>query len=157
MPGLNKAETAVKYGIDQIQLWRRGYDVRPPEITWDDPRYPRHTPAYQGVSETALPRSESLKETENRFLRYWQKNIIPELQNGKNILIVAHGNTLRALIKNLNKLNETEAMKLNIPTGVPLIYELSKDIKPIRHYYLGDQEKINQAIHTVTEQTKGQL
>lgn len=109
------------------------------------------------LSETELPRCESLKDTENRFLYYWHNNIIPELKNGKNVLIVAHGNTLRALIKYLDRLNEAEVMKLNIPTGVPLIYELSEDIKPIRSYYLGDQEKIEQAILAVAEQTRGKL
>jgi 2,3-bisphosphoglycerate-dependent phosphoglycerate mutase len=157
LQGLNKTETVAKYGVDQVQQWRRGYDVRPPEISRDDPRYPGHDPAYQGLSETELPRSESLKDTEIRFVQYWQDNIIPNLQKGENVLIVAHGNTLRALIKYLDKLDETEVINLNIPTGVPLIYELSKNIKPIRHYYLGDQEKIDRAIRVVAEQTKGQL
>lgn len=154
LQGLNKAETVAKYGAAQVMHWRRGYDVRPPEISRDDPRYPGHDPAYQGMSEAELPLGESLKDTEHRFLQYWNNNIIPELRMGRNVLIVAHGNTLRSLVKYLDELNEAEVLDLNIPTGVPLVYELLQDLKPIRHYYLGDPEMVNQAIRSVAAQTK---
>ena len=154
LQGLNKAEIVAKYGETQVHLWRRGYGLKPPALTEDDPRYPGHDPIYRVLTKEQLPRSESLKDTADRFLPFWQKVIVPKLKSEKNVIIAAHGNSLRALVKHLDSINETEVTNLNIPTGIPLIYELTDDLQPVRHFYLGDQEKINQAIHSVANQTK---
>ncbi len=154
LQGLNKAETAEKYGEEQVLLWRRSYDVPPPALTKDDERYPGHDPRYADLSEDELPLTESLKETVARFVPYWENEIVPTVKAGKRVIIAAHGNSLRALVKYLDNVSEEEIVKLNIPTGVPLVYELDDDLKPIKHYYLGDQEKIQAAINAVANQTK---
>ncbi len=136
LQGLNKAETAKKYGEEQVHIWRRSYDVRPPALTKDDPRYPGNDPMYAELSEAELPLTECLKDTVERFLPYWDEEIRPQIEGGKNVLIVAHGNTLRALVKYLDNVSDAEIPELNIPTGVPLVYELDDSLKPLRHYYL---------------------
>ncbi len=154
LQGLNKAETAEKYGDEQVLLWRRSYDVPPPALTKDDERYPGHDPRYAELSEDELPLTESLKDTVARFVPYWEGEIAPMIKSGKRVIIAAHGNSLRSLVKYLDNVSEEEIVKLNIPTGVPLVYELDDDLKPIKHYYLGDQEKIQAAINAVANQTK---
>ncbi|MBD3328287.1 2,3-diphosphoglycerate-dependent phosphoglycerate mutase [Candidatus Peregrinibacteria bacterium] len=155
LQGLNKAETAKKEGEDVVHMWRRSYDVRPPELTKDDPRYPGHDPRYKDLSDDELPLAECLKDTVERFLPYWNEEIVPSLKAGKKIIISAHGNSLRALVKYLDKISDEDIPGLNIPTGVPLVYELADDLTPIKHYYLGDQEEIEAAAEKVANQAKG--
>jgi 2,3-bisphosphoglycerate-dependent phosphoglycerate mutase len=154
LQGLNKAETAAKYGEEQVLIWRRSYDVRPPPLERTDVRYPGSDPRYKNLKESDVPVCESLKDTMNRFLPYWHEELAPAISSGKRVLISAHGNSLRALIKHLDKMSETEIVKLNIPTGIPLVYELEGDLAPIRHYYLGDEEKIRKATESVAKQGK---
>jgi len=154
LQGLNKAETAKEYGEKQVFLWRRSYDVRPPALTEDDERYPGKDPLYGNLKKEEIPLAESLKDTEMRVLYYWRKEIAPAIKSGKKILISAHGNSLRALVKYLDNIPPEEIPKLNIPTGIPLVYELDKNLKPIKHYYLGDSEKIKQAAERVANQAK---
>jgi 2,3-bisphosphoglycerate-dependent phosphoglycerate mutase len=154
LQGLNKAETAEKYGEDQVHIWRRSYDVRPPALEKDDPRYPGKDPKYKNVSEQELPVTECLKDTVERFLPYWHDSIVPELKKQKKILICAHGNSLRALVKHLDKISNEEITNLNIPTGIPLVYELDDDLSPIKHYYLASEDELAQAIKTVQSQGK---
>lgn len=161
LQGLNKTETAEKYGEEQVKIWRRSYDIQPPVLTKDDERYPGNDPMYKElmkkgeISENDLPLTECLKDTVNRFLPYWEKEIVPEVRGGKKVLIVAHGNSLRALVKYLDNISDAEITELNIPTGVPLVYELDENLKPLKHYYLGDQEKIEAASAAVANQGKG--
>lgn len=142
LQGLNKQETALKYGDEQVKIWRRSYAVQPPALTKDDERYPGNDSLYKEllkkgeISEADLPLTECLKDTVERFLPYWKKEIAPEVENGKNVLIVAHGNTLRALVKYLDKVSDKEIVELNIPTGAPLVYELDDNLRPLKHYYL---------------------
>jgi 2,3-bisphosphoglycerate-dependent phosphoglycerate mutase len=138
LQGLNKAETAAKYGAEQVHIWRRSYDVPPPALDRADPRWPGHDPRYAGLAERELPLAESLKDTVARFLPYWHSAIVPELRAGQRVLIAAHGNSLRALVKHLDGVPDAEIAELNIPTGIPLVYELDDDLKPVKHYYLGD-------------------
>jgi 2,3-bisphosphoglycerate-dependent phosphoglycerate mutase len=138
LQGLNKAETAARHGEAQTKLWRRSYDIPPPALAPDDPRHPSHDPRYAGLSPRDLPLTESLKDTVDRFLPYWHEMIAPSITRGKRVLIAAHGNSLRALVKYLDELTEPEIVELNIPTGIPLVYELDDALKPVRHYYLGD-------------------
>ena len=152
LQGLNKTETAEKYGEEQVKIWRRSYDVRPPALTKDDPRYPGNDPLYGSGNFVACPLTECLKDTVERFLPYWESEIVPAVRGGKKVLIVAHGNSLRALVKHLDNLSDQDVVELNIPTGIPLIYELDENLKPIRHYYLGDQEKIAAAVAEVKNQ-----
>ena len=154
LQGLNKAEMAAKYGEEQVLVWRRSYDVRPPTLELSDERYPGSDPRYRNVNKSDIPLCESLKDTVNRFLPYWHDTLAPTIKSGKRVLIAAHGNSLRALVKYLDSLSETEIVKLNIPTGIPLVYELGEDLKPIKHYYLGDEEKIRKAIESVEAQGK---
>jgi 2,3-bisphosphoglycerate-dependent phosphoglycerate mutase len=154
LQGLNKAETAAKYGNEQVHLWRRSYDVQPPALTPDDPRYPGHDPRYALLTPDELPLTECLKDTVARFLPYWHDTIVPELKNGKRVLIAAHGNSLRALVKYLDNISEEEITELNIPTGIPLVYELDDDLQPIRHYYLGDAEAAAKAAAAVAAQAQ---
>ncbi|MCO6473770.1 MAG: 2,3-diphosphoglycerate-dependent phosphoglycerate mutase [Melioribacteraceae bacterium] len=154
LQGLNKAETTEKYGEEQVTLWRRSYDVPPPELTEDDERYPGHDPRYKDLSKEELPLTESLKSTVDRFIPYWIDVIAPTVKSGKKVVIVAHGNSLRALVKYLDEMSEEEIIKLNIPTGIPLVYELDENMKTLKHYYLGDQEAINAAINKVANQAK---
>ena len=137
LQGLNKAETAAKYGEKQVLSWRRSIDVRPPELSLDDPRYEAGLPQYRVMKEGEYPRTENLLDTEERVLAYWQERIAPDLSSGKHIIIAAHGNTLRALIQHLDQLEGDGLINLNIPTGIPLVYELDEELKPICHYYLG--------------------
>jgi len=136
LQGLNKQEMREKFGEDQVHIWRRSFDVRPPALTKDDVRYSGHDPLYKDLSEKDIPLTESLKDTIARFLPYWLHNIAPVIQAKKKVIIVAHGNSLRALVKHLDQVSDKDILELNIPTGVPLIYELSDQLNPIKHYYL---------------------
>jgi 2,3-bisphosphoglycerate-dependent phosphoglycerate mutase len=137
-----------------VLLWRRSYDVAPPPLEKTDPRYPGHDPRYRGLDEKDLPLTESLKDTVARFLPYWHDVIAPTLRSGTRVLIVAHGNSLRALVKYLDGISDAEIVHLNIPTGIPLVYELAEDLTPIRHYYLGDPEAVKRAMQMVADQAK---
>jgi 2,3-bisphosphoglycerate-dependent phosphoglycerate mutase len=154
LQGLDKAETAAKHSQDQVKIWRRSYDVPPPALTKDDPRYPGHDPRYAGLKAKELPLTECLKDTVERFLPYWHKTIAPAIKEGKKVIIAAHGNSLRALVKYLDNIPEEEIVELNIPTGIPLVYELDKNLKPIKHYYLGDPEAAKRAAEAVANQAK---
>jgi 2,3-bisphosphoglycerate-dependent phosphoglycerate mutase len=151
---LNKAETAAKYGEEQILIWRRSYDIQPPALTSDDNRYPGLDPRYKNLMEQEVPLTECLKDTVNRFLPYWKESIVPLIQSGQRVIIVAHGNSLRALVKYLDNMSDKDVLKLNIPTGVPLVYELDDNLKPIQHYYLGDQAEIEKAKQATANQGK---
>jgi 2,3-bisphosphoglycerate-dependent phosphoglycerate mutase len=154
LQGLNKAQTAAKYGDDQVLVWRRSYDVPPPALEPSDPRYPGNDPRYRDLSPSELPVTECLKDTVARFLPYWHQAIVPTIQAGKKVIIAAHGNSLRALVKYLDKISDEAIVGLNIPTGVPLVYELTEQLKPIRHYYLGDPEEVARAAAAVANQGK---
>jgi 2,3-bisphosphoglycerate-dependent phosphoglycerate mutase len=154
LQGLNKLETALKYGEEQVQIWRRSYNVRPPALSPEDERYPGFDPRYRNLKREDIPLTECLQDTVARFLPYWNETIAPQVKNGQRILIAAHGNSLRALVMYLDNLSEQDVMQLNIPTGVPLVYELEEDLKPIRSYYLGDQAEIEQAMQVVANQGK---
>jgi 2,3-bisphosphoglycerate-dependent phosphoglycerate mutase len=153
LQGLNKAETAAKHGEAQTKIWRRSYDVPPPALTSGDPRDPAHDPRYSGLSRRELPLTESLKDTVERFLPYWHQTIAPAVRAGQRVLIAAHGNSLRALVKYLDAVPDSLIVELNIPTGIPLVYELGDDLRPIRHYYLGDPEAARAAAERVARQT----
>jgi 2,3-bisphosphoglycerate-dependent phosphoglycerate mutase len=154
LQGLNKAETAKEYGEAQVKIWRRSYDVPPPELVWDDPRHPHFDPRYAGLSKEQLPATESLKITLERVLPYWHNTIAPTIKAGKHLLIAAHGNSMRALVKYLDNVSEEEITELNIPTGIPLVYELNMDLKPVTHYYLADEETVRKAAEAVAAQGK---
>jgi 2,3-bisphosphoglycerate-dependent phosphoglycerate mutase len=154
LQGLNKSETAAKFGEDQVLVWRRSYDIPPPPLEKTDERFPGRDPRYQDVPEAELPLTECLKDTVDRFLPYWHEVIAPQVKAGKKVVIAAHGNSLRALVKYLDNLSEEEVLKLNIPTGVPLVYELDDQLKPLKSYYLGDQEAIAAAMAAVASQGK---
>lgn len=142
LQGLNKKATAQKYGAEQVHIWRRSYDVQPPALAVTDPRHPRFDPRYAHLKEEELPCTESLKDTLNRVLPYWNNAIVPGLREDKTILISAHGNSLRALVKHLDNVSDEEIMELNIPTGIPLVYELDDDLKALAHYYIGSEAEI---------------
>jgi len=154
LQGLNKAETAEKFGEAQVKIWRRSYDIRPPELTLDDPRFPGSDPRYQGVPQSEIPLTECLKDTVARFLPLWHGTMAPAIQNGRKLLIAAHGNSLRALVKYLDDIPESEIVELNIPTGMPLVYELDGDLRALNRYYLGDPEKVKAAMEAVAAQGK---
>ncbi len=154
LQGLNKAETAAKFGEDQVKIWRRSYDIQPPELTPEDERFPGLDPRYANMSKAALPLTECLKDTVARFLPLWQESIAPAVQNGERVLIAAHGNSLRALVKYLDNISESAIVEMNIPTGMPLVYELDDDLKPLNRYYLGDPEKVKAAMDAVASQGK---
>ncbi|HSM26046.1 MAG TPA: 2,3-diphosphoglycerate-dependent phosphoglycerate mutase [Anaerolineaceae bacterium] len=154
LQGLNKAETAAKYGEDQVKIWRRSYDTQPPALEEGDKRYPGHDSRYANLSKDELPLTECLKDTVARFLPLWNDEIAPLVKQGKKVMIVAHGNSLRALVKHLDNVSEEEIVSLNIPTGVPLVYELDENLSPIKHYYLGDPEAIKKAMDAVANQGK---
>jgi 2,3-bisphosphoglycerate-dependent phosphoglycerate mutase len=154
LQGLNKAQTAEKYGEAQVKIWRRSYDVPPPALEENDARYPGHDPRYRGLTKTELPLTECLKDTVNRFLPAWHNVIAPTVRSGKRVIIVAHGNSLRALVKYLDGISDEEIVGLNIPTGMPLVYELDNSLKPLKSYYLGDPEKVRQAMESVANQGK---
>ena len=152
LQGLNKAETAAKYGEEQVLVWRRSYADPPPPLTPDDERFPGHDRRYAALDRRELPLAESLKDTVARFLPYWKDRIAPEVRAGRRVLIAAHGNSLRALVKYLDGVSEEEIVGLNIPTGIPLVYELEDDLRPIRHFYLGDPEAARKAAEAVARQ-----
>jgi 2,3-bisphosphoglycerate-dependent phosphoglycerate mutase len=153
LQGLNKAETAAKHGDAQIKIWRRSYDIPPPPLTMDDDRHPSRDPRYANLDPKLLPLTESLKDTVERFLPYWHDTIVPAIRSKKRVIIAAHGNSLRALVKYLDNVPEPEIVELNIPTGIPLVYELDDDLTPIRHYYLGDPAAAAAAAARVAAQT----
>jgi 2,3-bisphosphoglycerate-dependent phosphoglycerate mutase len=153
LQGLNKAETAAKHGEAQTKIWRRSYDIPPPPLTTDDPRHPSREPRYRGLSPSELPLTESLKDTVARFLPYWHETIAPAISSGNRVLIAAHGNSLRALVKYLDNVDEQTIVELNIPTGIPLVYELDDELRPLRHYYLGDPAVAAAAAARVAAQT----
>ena len=153
LQGLNKAETAAKHGEAQTKIWRRSYDIPPPPLTRDDPRHPANDPRYRDLPPADLPLTESLKDTVARFLPYWHETIAPSIRSGSRVVIAAHGNSLRALVKYLDTIDEQTIVELNIPTGIPLVYELDDDLKPIRHYYLGDPKAAAEAAARVASQS----
>lgn len=152
LQGLNKAETAAKHGMEMVQRWRRSYDVRPPALELNDPRHPGADPRYAQLPAEQLPRTECLKDTVERFLPYWHETIVPEIRAGRRVLVAAHGNSLRALVKYLDNLADEDILGLNIPTGIPLIYELAEDLSTLRHQYLGDPDTIAAATRAVAGQ-----
>jgi len=154
LQGLNKSETAAKYGEDQVLIWRRSYDVAPTPLDPSDDRAPGKDPRYATVVKEELPLTECLKDTVARVLPYWEEKIAPAIRNGQKVMVAAHGNTIRALMKHLDQLSEEDILHTNIPTGIPLVYEFDENLKPLRHYYLGDQEKIQAAMHAVASQGK---
>jgi 2,3-bisphosphoglycerate-dependent phosphoglycerate mutase len=155
LQGLNKAETAEKFGQEQVHLWRRSYDVPPPELEKTDERYPGNDPRYADLDEKDVPKTECLKDTVERFLPYWHETIVPVVKSGKKVLISAHGNSLRALVKYLDDISDEDIPGLNIPTGMPLVYELDDDtMKPMNRYYLGDPEEVKKAMQAVADQAK---
>jgi 2,3-bisphosphoglycerate-dependent phosphoglycerate mutase len=154
LQGLNKAETAARYGEEQVRIWRRSYDTRPPALTRDDSRYPGHDPRYASLSEDELPLTECLKDTVARFLPLWNDVLTGEIRSGKRLLVVAHGNSIRALVKYLDDVSDEDITELNIPTGIPLVYELDERMKPIKHYYLGDASAVAAAQQAVANQGK---
>jgi 2,3-bisphosphoglycerate-dependent phosphoglycerate mutase len=154
LQGLNKAETAEKFGDSQVKLWRRSYDVPPPALDDGDPRTGAGDPRYADMSAAELPRTECLKDTVARFLPYWHETIAPTVKSGKSVVIAAHGNSLRALVKYLDNISDEEIVELNIPTGQPLVYELDANLKPLRHYYLGNEDAIRAAMQAVANQGK---
>ncbi|GAB4176944.1 MAG: 2,3-diphosphoglycerate-dependent phosphoglycerate mutase [Terrimicrobiaceae bacterium] len=154
LQGLNKAETAAQYGDEQVLIWRRSYDIPPPALEKSDERWPGHDPRYANVPADELPVAECLKDTVARFLPYWHETIAPQVLAGKRVIIAAHGNSLRALVKYLDNVSDEDILNLNIPTGVPLVYELDEALKPVRNYYLGDQAAIASAMEAVANQGK---
>ena len=154
LQGLNKSETAAEHGEEQVLIWRRAYDIPPPPLSKSDERYPGNDPKYKNLSEDELPLTECLKDTVERFMPYWLEEIAPAVKAGKRVLIAAHGNSIRALVKHLDNVPDEEIIKLDIPTGIPLVYELDDDLKPIKHYYLADEEEVKKAIDTVKKQGK---
>jgi 2,3-bisphosphoglycerate-dependent phosphoglycerate mutase len=154
LQGLNKAETAARYGEEQVLAWRRSYDIPPPALTTEDERFPGRDPRYSDLAPRDLPHTECLKDTVTRFVPYWEAVVAPALKEGRRILVTAHGNSLRALIKYLDNISDRDIVGMNIPTGAPMIYELDDDLRPIRHYYLGDQEAVQRAAAAVANQGK---
>lgn len=154
LQGLNKAETAAKFGENQVLIWRRSYDIQPPALETSDDRFPGHDPRYKNLTKDQLPLTECLKDTVARVLPYWHETIAPSIKSGQRILIAAHGNSIRAMVKYLDNMSEDDILGLNIPTALPLVYELDQNLKPVKHYYLGDPEKVKQAIESVANQGK---
>ena len=154
LQGLNKAETAAKFGDEQVLVWRRAYDTPPPALDANDPRYEINDPRYAGLKPGECPRTECLKDTVARVLPFWNDSIAPTIRSGKRVVIAAHGNSIRALIKYLDNVSDSDIVGLNIPTAQPLVYELDADLRPIRNYYLGDQEAIKAAMQAVANQGK---
>ena len=154
LQGLNKSETAQKFGDEQVLIWRRSYDTPPPVLEKHDERYPGRDPRYAGLDESDIPLTESLKDTVARFLPYWQDTMAPVIRSGRRVIIAAHGNSLRALVKHLDRIPDEEIVKLNIPTGIPLVYELDSGLEPVRHYYLASDEELRKATASVVAQGK---
>jgi 2,3-bisphosphoglycerate-dependent phosphoglycerate mutase len=152
LQGLDKSETAAKHGEEQVKIWRRSYDIPPPPLPKSDPGWPGHDPRYAKLAPSEIPVAECLKDTVERFLPEWERVIAPAIRRGERVLIAAHGNSLRALVKHLDRIPDAEIVELNIPTGIPLVYELDDDLKPIRHYYLGDPEAVKKAAEAVAKQ-----
>ena len=155
LQGLNKAETAAKHGDAQTKIWRRSYDIPPPALTADDPRHPSHDPRYASLSPAERPATESLKDTVARFVPYWTQTIAPAIAHGQRVLITAHGNSLRALVKHLDSISDADIVELNIPTGIPLVYELDDKMRALAHRYLGDADAAARAAAAVAAQTRG--
>jgi 2,3-bisphosphoglycerate-dependent phosphoglycerate mutase len=156
LTGLNKAETAAKHGEEQVKVWRRSYDVPPPPVDVKDERYPGNDPRYKNVDKAKIPKTECLKDTVERVVPYWQNVIAPEVKKGSKVIVAAHGNTLRAMCKYFDNIADKEIVDLNIPTGIPLVYELNKDLKPIKHYYTATDAEVKAAIDKVANQGKAQ-
>jgi 2,3-bisphosphoglycerate-dependent phosphoglycerate mutase len=154
LQGLNKAETAAKHGEAQVKIWRRSYDIPPPPLTPDDPRHPSRDRRYAELPPSELPLTESLKDTVARFLPYWHEAIAPAIRSGKRVVIAAHGNSIRALVKFLDQVSDQDIVELNIPTGVPLVYLLNDDLEPLQKFYLGDKDAIRSAMESVANQGK---
>lgn len=154
LQGLNKSEMAAKYGDEQVLVWRRSYDTRPPALEKTDPRHPGNEPMYKDMNKKDIPATECLKDTVARFLPYWHETIAPTVKSGKHVIIAAHGNSLRALVKYLDNISDKDIVSLNIPTGLPLVYELDDKLKPIKSYYLGDPEEVKKAMQAVANQGK---
>ena len=154
LQGLNKSETAAKFGEEQVLVWRRSFEIPPPALDEDSEHYPGHDQRYAGVDRKDLPKAESLKDTIARFLPYWEATIAPDIRAGKRVVIAAHGNSLRALVKHLDRMSEEAVLALNIPTGIPLVYELDDSLQPLKHYYLGDPEAARKAAEAVSKQGK---
>lgn len=154
LQGLNKSETAAKFGEDQVKIWRRSYDIPPPPLEASDDRFPGKDPRYAGLTKEELPLTECLKDTVARFLPFWHETLAPAIRSGKNVVVAAHGNSIRAIVKYLDEVSDDEIVGLNIPTGIPLVYELDANLKPIRHQYLGDPEAIAKAMAAVASQGK---
>lgn len=154
LQGLNKAETAQQHGEAQVKIWRRSYDIQPPVLEKTDPRYPGHDTRYRDLAESDIPLTECLKDTVARFMPLWENTIAPTIKSGKKVIIAAHGNSLRALVKYFDNISEENIVGLNIPTGMPLVYELDADLHPIKHYYLGDETAVKQAMEAVANQGK---
>ena len=152
LQGLNKAETAAKHGDAQIKIWRRSYDIPPPPLDAGDPRHPSHDPRYATLAPSDIPSTEALKQTVDRFLPYWNGTIAPAIRSGRRVLITAHGNSLRALVKYLDDISDQDIVELNIPTGIPLVYELDANLAPLKHYYLGDADAAARAAEAVAKQ-----
>jgi len=156
LQGRNKAETAKKYSDEQVHIWRRSFDIQPPALEENDARYPGYDPRYASLDKTEIPCTESLKDTIDRFMPYWHESIAPAVRTGKRVIIAAHGNSLRGLVKWLDNISETDIPGMNIPTGIPLVYELEEDFTPIRHYYLGEAEAIKKAEAAVAAQGRAE-
>lgn len=154
LQGLNKSETAAKFGDQQVLIWRRSYDIPADPLTKEDPRYPGNDPRYKDMNPKDIPLTECLKDTVSRFLPFWHDTVAPMIKSGKKVIIAAHGNSLRALVKYLDNISDEQIVSLNIPTGLPLVYELDKDLKPIKNYYLGDPEEVKKAMEAVANQGK---
>ena len=154
LQGLNKAEMAEKFGEEQVKIWRRSYDIPPPSLELDDERHPRFDPRYASLTPEQLPATESLKITLDRVLPYWHSTLTPAIKSGERLIIAAHGNSIRALVKYLDDISESEITELNIPTGLPLVYELDEGLKPVKHYYLGDPEEAARKAAAIANQAK---
>jgi len=155
LQGLNKAETAATYGDEQVLMWRRSFDARPPPLEKEDERSPVNDPRYKDLGDNEIPLTECLNDTVARFLPYWHKVMAPQIRSGKRVIISAHGNSLRALVKYIDGVSDVDIVNLNIPTGIPLIYELDEELKPVKHFFLGDPDAIKRATETVVRQTAG--
>ncbi len=155
LQGLDKAQTVERHGAEQVKIWRRSYDIPPPPLALDDPRHPRFDPRYAGLNPADLPATESLKDTLVRVVPYWEQRLAPQLQKGRNVLVVAHGNSLRALVKMLDGISDADITEFNIPTGVPIAYELDAQLKPRSRRFLGDPEAVRAAAEAVARQTEG--
>jgi 2,3-bisphosphoglycerate-dependent phosphoglycerate mutase len=154
LQGLNKSETAAKFGEDQVKIWRRAYDIPPPPLEKADPRFPGRDPRYAGLRPEELPVTECLKDTVARFLPFWHDTLAPAVRSGRRVLVAAHGNSIRAMVKYVDNVSDAEIVEVNIPTGIPLVYEFDEQLRPLKHYYLGDPEAVARAMQQVASQGK---